>query len=390
MNNTNRRYAPLAVLALASLAVYLLACASFSPDDSKLAFPAFDPRTGDLGVGVYDRQTRRLEHVFSFSIITRPHEPRYEARMLRPQWVDNQRLIVSWPPGGNSDDGLNVVTLPIGGKGVMRQWTIEDVHQGSEKLSTPLALAGEHLLVPVRSNLICRLDLDTGRAQSKVVRGDELRLYPAGSSDFVFYVAANASQSNHSDFGKLDASTFAQTKLFEVDGGELDMDAPIAFGRDGRQVAFLRKEQGAFSLRLLAVGQPPRTIPLATQKKETFLGSLALSPKGDVAYVSFAERMKTETNCSLGFMEIPLDGRPAQRTALFTRQGKTDEDMVRYLQLGLSHDGRLLAVSSTYLSVDDDEPSRQANECGLFLADLTQKPPRITKVPLSGLTKSFK
>jgi hypothetical protein len=373
----------LAALGLASLSVYILACASFSPDGSKVAFPAFDPQTGALGVGVYDRETRRTEQVFSLSAVTRLAQPECEACLLRPQWLDNKRLVVAWPVATDRDDkGLNVTTLPIGGKGAVRTWIIGEAGKAAEQLQSPMALAGTRLLMATASNLVLRLDLETGQVQSHLCRGDSLVLYPAGRADYVFYRADEASQSKQVDFGKLDARTFQQTRLFQLKSDDTERDALVAFGRDGLDLALLQKEGGTNAIRLLQSGQAQRILSLTNELEDSSFGSICLSPKGDVAFVSCTGRRKDDTESSLGFLEVPLDGRPSPPATLLQRLTKSDKDAVIYLQLGLSHDGKALALSTTYLCGEGEKSIVNPADCALYIVDVSKQPHGITKVPL--------
>ncbi|MBI5385862.1 MAG: hypothetical protein HZA90_14385 [Verrucomicrobia bacterium] len=382
MKSTTTQNSLLAAVALAGLLVYVLACSSFSPDDSQIAFPAFDAKTGDFGVTVLDRKSGRAETVFSLSIAKRLHAVAYETRLLRAQWIDDQRLAVFWPGGQHDDDALNIVAVTLGGKGPVRYWQIQDLDKMDEKLVNPLALAGSRLLVPVNSNLVARLDLDTGRVESRPCRGETMMLYPSGRSDFVFYAAQSSNKEDQVEFGKLDAATFAQTPLLKADASLFDGEGPLALSRDGSQIATAQKKGGACQIVVLQPGQTPRIVPLASGDEDLELGSLCFSPRADVVFASFASQPEGATNVSLGLMEIPLKGNPVERTVLLAGLAQSHKDSARYLQLNSSHDGKTLALCTTYLCIEPDDAKTAAANCGLFLIDLAAKPYKISKVAL--------
>jgi hypothetical protein len=382
MNSDRRRNSILSALALAGLAAYVLACSSsFSPDDSKLACPAFDAQTGDLGVSVLDRKSGKVETVFSFATIKNPLEPKYEARLTRTHWLDNKRLVILWPGDDENEDLLNVMALPLGGSGgALRCWSLKDVQKAHEKLMGPAALAGRQLLVVVASNLVARLDLEQGWLESKLCRGESLRLFPAGSDQHVFYAASPGQQATTIELGKLDARRFAQTPLFSVEEKHFDDETMPCFSPEAKQLALLRYESNSFRLTLHQPGQAGRRVAVQAPIDQLKVGNLCFSAKGDMLYGSFGGCLAGETNFSLGILEIPLDGQPARPTVVIAGLKKCDQEMVRYFELALSHDGKTLAAATTYMC-GEDSPLRPT-DCALFLVDVSKRPHRISKVSL--------
>jgi hypothetical protein len=386
MKPTPVRNSILSILALAGLAAYILACASFSPDDSKVAVPAFDQQTGDFGVGVFDRKTGKTAHLFSLSMIENLDEPRYNSRILRTAWIGGKRVLAAWADEeGKGKNGLTLLTLPVEGGGATRLTVLPEVRNGgNDSIPTPLALAGSRLLVALGSNLVARVDLDSGRIQSHPCQAAELVVYPAGSSDFVLYAAKRTSQDTGFELGLLNADTFALAPLFQAQEADLDADITPALSRDGKQAALLRKQGADYHFKLLRAGEPARSIRVAADIKDLTIGNVCFAAKGDVVYAAFSGRVQTQTNLSLGFLEVPLDGRPAQPTVLVNVLHKQDTDAVRYFEIVLSHDGKTLAVPTTYLytAADEDKTMIDASDCALFMVDLTKAPYRITKAAL--------
>ena len=153
----------------------------------------------------------------------------------------------------------------------------------------------------------------------------------------------------------------------------------MAFGAEGRQVALVTEKAGKCLLRIARAGQAEQTIPVSVGDEKLALGGLCFSAKGDRVFASLGRQ--SGTNVSFGLVEIPLDGRPAQRTDLFPGPNKADLDSVLYLQPALSHDGKTMAMASTYLF---GEPGATgASGCALFLVDLSRTPHKVSQVPVA-------
>lgn len=84
---TGTRNTALALVGLAALTIYILACTSFSPDDTKVLYPALDPVSGNVGMAVYDRETHRSDLAFV------PIIPDKQAA-VRAQWLEIGRAHV--------------------------------------------------------------------------------------------------------------------------------------------------------------------------------------------------------------------------------------------------------------------------------------------------------
>ena len=117
MSKEITRNVVLALVGLLALSIYILACTSFSPDDTKVLYPAFDTPSGAIGMAVYDRETRGNEMLFvplayqsgESNLVTAPS-------ILRAEWLANGReIVVAYSvPGKNSgdEDSLSVALIP--------------------------------------------------------------------------------------------------------------------------------------------------------------------------------------------------------------------------------------------------------------------------------------
>jgi len=117
MNMTKeKRNAALASVGLLALSIYVMACnssPSFSPDDTKVLYPAFDPVTGVIGMSVYDREAGSSEMLFCWRV--RPWQsdehppcPPSPRPMAAQRQGRRDRLC---RPGGNNKEGA--ITLSV-------------------------------------------------------------------------------------------------------------------------------------------------------------------------------------------------------------------------------------------------------------------------------------
>jgi len=382
VNSSSLRNPLWAAVALASLAIYILACTSFSPDDSRVAFPAFHPDSGELGVSVFDRGSGQVESVFTLSAASGLEEPSYEARVLRAQWFDDQRLIVAWPGISTEDTGLNVLTLPVGKPGTVRYWQLDEVEKADERMIRPLAVAGAHLFVASASNLVVRLDLETGQVVSRQARGEVSGLYPSGQQDHLYYVGAVPGAEGRAEFGRLEAGDFAQTPWFESTSTHMSREELVAFSPAGPVVAIAGDKDGRAALTLIRAGAAPQTLSVSGEAETLALGGLSFSHKGDAVLAAYVRTAASETNTSVGVVEIPLDGQPPKRIQLFTGPANLDSDLALYLQPAVSHDGRTLALVNTYLCAEPAADGEAQMPCALFLVELDKSPRGIRQIPL--------
>ena len=106
MNRHTTRNAVLALFGLPALSVYILACTSFSPDDTKILYPAFDAPSGAIGMAAYDRQAQASELLFlpiayqsaESNIVVAPS-------VMRAEWLPNGRdILLAYVAGKDSGD----------------------------------------------------------------------------------------------------------------------------------------------------------------------------------------------------------------------------------------------------------------------------------------------
>ena len=378
------RNSVLALVGLASLLIYVLACTSFSPDDSKVLYPTVDPKSGAFGVAVYDRASGKSELLFlPFGQVV----DRLETHpiLLRSQWLpDGRNVLVAWPDlessGEAKDDGLNVAVLPFGGRGPTRLFLLSDLEESALRLMRPLPVVGRSLFLTGESNSLIRMDLETGQMRSQTGL-PEMRLLSSPGGDRLFYLTESVGADGRRECGVMNPETLARTPLFQIESKEFRDEAEFfAVSREGKRLAYFAEEGNQPVCRLLESGQPARTLPLPSGNGDLEVGNMRFAPKGDVLYAAFMNRDAGRTNFSFGFFEIPIDGAPARQTSLISGAGKQDhQSTLPYFQLEVSNDGKTLAVASTYLDLHHE---LNAADSALFLVDLGSPQRTVTKVPI--------
>lgn len=372
----------LALLALSSLAIYILACTSFSPDDSKVLFTTYDPKAGDFGVGVWDRATGKS------SLLFLPQRagaggPNDKLAMIRPQWLpDGRHVLVAWARG-DDDDALTLAVLPYGQPGTTRFIELEDMEDAASALTMPLAVAqGQVFLAPAQSgsNRVFRVDLLTGEV---VTHAMPKRIVPYASpaADRICYLAEEDEAEGKWEFGLLSPGTWELKPLRQIHLKLKDEPGGLcAISPDGKWVVALAdNDSGKVEAIVLEDGKERRRARLAKADERLAVSLAALSPVNRACYFTYLAVPDAGTNATFGVLEVPLSGGPPRRTPLIPRLDSSERERVHYAPASVSHDGKLLAVSTTMLAAGDQ--AMAAADCGLFIVDLTDTRRGFKRVP---------
>jgi len=377
-----------ALVGLGSLLVYILACTSFSPDDSKVLYPTFDPKSGTTAVAVYDRTTAKSEILFEPQ--ASGINQKAKAVLLRPQWVQNGHgFLAIWDSSTNAGrSSCSVAFVPFGRAGTPRIFPLpEDC--SSEVYLYPLPVVGNFLFLTDGSNLITRLNYQTGETLRKT-NEFENALLPSPGDDRVFYLTDDHKSNGSFEIGVMDPATLAQTALFRVADENISGQS-ITFSRDARILAYQSENESPLMIHLLETGKPARVLVLTTL--DGWVGGWKIrlrefSPTGDVLYASVSHTNAETTNTECGFLEIPLDGSQVRKTLLLTNISGGDKSDLGNFEVDLSHDGKTLAADSFWLV--GENPSTKPEDCGLFLVDLTSPGRKATKVLIPLIPKERK
>jgi hypothetical protein len=367
------RNAALAFIGLTALIAYIIACASFSPDDARIVFPAYDPMSGQIGVGLYDRKRRTTEQLFVLPIAQVMSR---DDLILRPQWTpDGRYVIVAWPVDSNM---LCLQVLPLGRAGPTRLLMVPGIERAYESLSMPLPLVGSRLFLTCNSNIL-RLDFETGAIMTNSTQG-ELSLYSSLTGDRVYYARAGAGQDGGLEVGQLDVERLTLTRLVSLPKELVSEGELVGISQDGRRTALLSEKGGKTKVLVCQGDRLETTLDVGTAESGLKLGHVQWSPDGRTLYAPYSEAANT-TNRSLGVLEMPMYGRPTRRIPLLTAQGEGDGSDMRLFQIALSHDGKTIAATSTYLAREEKLHLR-AEDCALFLVDLAKRKRPVSRMRL--------
>ena len=380
MTATRTRDAALTVVGFAAVLLYILACASFSPDDSKVLFPSNDPKTGGTVLAVYDRGAHTTRALLAFPP---PSGDNNDGYVIRPAWSpDGAHVVALW---GDHDDEFRITVLPISGKGPMRMLVVKDVKGDMPSaMLVPPPIVGSQLFSG-EDGQIRRVDLQSGAELVKKFEGDFLLM---GQHDRIYYgreLPEAGAKGTRAEVGLVDADTLDLEPLFET--AETGGDPPyFAVSRDGARVALAGQKDGVPQILVFERNQLRNTIPIGSKTDDIDIGFFQWSRDASTLYGAFRTKV-TDSEYQLGVLEIPAAGGAARRIPLFRVTGKEDSD-VQALQVAVSHDGKTLAAASTYLQTSSGSKGQRRlkpEDVALYFVDLSRPDRRITKVPIPPL-----
>jgi hypothetical protein len=381
--NNGKRNAALAFVGLLALSIYILACTSFSPDDTKVLYPAFDAASGAVGMAVYDRQARTSEMLYvPIAYDTSETNLVIAPSILRAQWLANGRDVViayALPKDGDKDS-LAVAVVPWAARRPIKTFRVPEIKDLAEAFVVPLCVAGERMFFRTPTKGVARLDLRSGQLvghEFEDVKG-ELSFYPAPDGNGVFYFEADRPSDGNTTFGRLNPNDFSRTPLMVITNRLKDMTA-IAYDPEGKTVVLLAGNDTKAELEVWRDGKPVFSREVDTHGKKRVFGNAVLASNGKSLRGAFQET--TSTNAmAYGLMEIPFSDAPVREVALIKDAPVQDEPSAFYFQAAISHDGKTAAVSSAYLALIEKPIS--ASDCALFFVDLSDPGWKVTKVPI--------
>jgi len=371
MNPHRTRDLILTVVGCAAVLIYILACASFSPDDSKIVFPSWDPGTWSQSVAVYDRNARTTEHLLAL--------PLDDLLWVRPGWTpDGRRVIALW--GDNSvNDRLQVALLPFRFKEPTRVLSVAEYDEIAASMMVPPQILGSYMFLTAKSSVL-RLDLENGAIKKQEI-GDEAQVVVQQGS--VYYgrtlPAAEGSKEDYWQVGRLDANTLECTPIFQVP--DTEDHGMLAVSRDGSRIAVMGKKDELFHVLVFGGKDLVATIPFGAPAEKLEPGNLQWSPDASTLYAVYVKPMADGARNQFGVLELPVNGGPSRQIPLFVVEGDTEDITAFVFQIDLSHDGQTLAGASTYVWLGE-ESELKAEDLALYLIDLTRPDRRVTKIPI--------
>ena len=166
---------PLALLALASLAIYVLACrSSFSPDGSKILVTAVGGPYQQGHLLVYDRKAATWTPLLT---VGKPHGGDSVPIPVALWSADGKEVVATW---ASDKHKLLVSVLPVGGVGPTRLFEVDEGEADSDGVlmstAVPPVLHDRCLLFGGES--ITVLNLATGELNRQVLPGNEVTNAP--------------------------------------------------------------------------------------------------------------------------------------------------------------------------------------------------------------------
>jgi hypothetical protein len=388
--NKEKKNAALASVGLVALSIYVVACnssPSFSPDDTKVLFPAFDPVTGVIGMSVYDREAGTSEMLFLLAAHDHDSETNAQpcAALLRGQWLASGKdVVIAYlgPGGGNEEGAITLSVIPCAGrkpvKTLLSECGTEDT--GQLFLKSPLCVAGERLFYRGGPDQLVRIDLQTfTRTEHEFEDAQgEIAIYPSPDGQGVFYFEQQTDPEEQTVFGWLDPEDFSRTVLMATTNRLRD-ETRIAYDREGRTLVYLEADDGMANLTVWRDSQVACSRSVDTYSEKLAVGNVILMASGKSVLATFARANGTNAT-SYGLLEIPFDEAPAREVILIEEAPMRGEEGVGYFQAALSHDRKTVAIASTYLGVEDK--GIKPEDCALFLVELSEPDWMVTKVPI--------
>ena len=370
----------------AALLAYVLACGgtSFSPDDTQVLYPVFDSRSGNLSVAVYDRKTGLSEPVFT--ACSALPESKKAALMTRAQWLPDGKNILIAHTHEKNDKTLSILIVPRGVKEPVRQLGNLELKEAIMGILYPFSIAGSTLVLNDEKTLT-RMDLMTGQTL-RCDNTNKVMLIPGGNDKEILAMQGLKGENEGSAFGTLDAQTMSFTpSLILTNCSEHNMQNILpAFDPNLRQVIFVTEEPTNRTLKVMNEKGLAFSRTLACESTNATLEKLGpwllTGPKNDRVWTCYLrkETDAKENDAEFGLVEIPLNRDPLRRIALF--RIKKESEVMGFVQPTLSHDGQTIALASICL-VLDDEPLIKTEDCALYLVEVGQAEPKITKVPIA-------
>lgn len=384
MTGKSSRHSIFAGIGCMSLLAYVIACqqASFSPDDSQVLYPAFDPASGAESVAVYDRQASRSEAIFT-ALPGEQAGSRHEGGLIRAQWLPDGKHVLIAQAQPNHDNQIAFLVLPRGVSDPVRDLgSIELTNKDSalNVLLYPLCVVGSKVYV-CDEKKITRLDLVTGQSGSFETTNAVCLLPGGGGTQIVGAVDQSKGESPDGKgmtLGVFDPQTLAFRPMLTLTN-ELSEGVFPAFDPRTRQAVFVTGADTNLQLQVTTNGNVTfsRTLARGTAKQQ--LGPwLDLGPRRDRVFTAYCTQEEKAPNAEYGVVEIPLNDEPLRWIPLFRAEEARDARLL-YTQGSLSHDGKTWAMASSSMPGQSLKPEDRA----LYLVDFSIPKPKITKVPVT-------
>lgn len=380
MSKPNVRDSLLTLLGITALIVYVLACRpAFSPDGTKVIFPARNPKTKEASVVLFDLKKRTLETVFAM-----PSQAKQEDVALAVQWLPDGKQIVI--------NGVSfLAVLPIGSARPTRLIPLEEkLDAGTLEIAPPVI--GKYQFIPSKTTVesksakgestsvdepvILRVNLETMEVQS-MPNGIEGYLVAKGNR--LYYIGqVQIGEEDAFELGRIETEKLVRApmvKFREKDCGE--PSGFMAVNGAGSRIALTAKLEGVQRILLIQGNALEKPIPVTRKDTDIQLGNLEWSPDEKSVFVAYTKDLARNHLWQYGVMEVPIDGSNVRETPLFI--GKEGKDGLVIFQIALSNDGRRIAATSAFLG---SEHEIKSEDVALYLVDLSSPGRNVTKIAI--------
>ena len=369
----------LAVIGIGAFVICVLACRpSFSPDGKKVVFPVFDAKSKQTTIMLYDRETKRLERIF-----TRPsqNDVVYASAVWTP---DGKHVVVATVEGEKAGDKSKgpflVAVLPVDRKAPTRILHVPE-NPGPAGLFHPPPIIGKHMFLGGKAG-ITRLDLETGEMKTETLtredtsQTNEVVLF--GEGERLYYCR---DKQEGTEIGEINPDTFKSRAILDLKSEDGDFNMPsLAVSKDGARIAVAVRKKEDYSIRIYREGVLERTLTVGTTNERMVLGNLLWSRDEKLIYAAHFKHAG-EGRTEYGLCEIPLNERQIRRTPLYVKKG-SDSALFSF-QIALSPDGKWIAATTEFGGVQDR--AIDVENPALYLVDLTRAKRPVTKIPVSRL-----
>lgn len=373
MNNRDRIFGLLAVLAVA---IYMFACGSrpaWSPDSNRVVFSFADQDGDTTGLAVYDLRTKQVSRIYETD----------EQIMFQPLWLGESEQIVALAVVG--EKRLQIIRIDLSSSQSQIVSSISAKEALVALMIPPVLVDDRYVFFSAKLQeqeresevSLCRFDLKTQKLKV-VPKGIEHYLFSFGS-EYIYI----ASSDKGGQVGMFDPKSMRFKRMFSLDADKYGhMTAGVAVKKEGKEFVMVTGRDGPPESKMFDViilnqrGKILKKIPLP--EAHGFEGALHIAYEPEQrslwipSSVPIEKDGKVESEAYI-FSLLELDIETGKYFEVLSQHVSGRKEMFP-MQPSISPDGKYLAVN--ILSPTDQQGTL------LYLVDLTTPRRTVTKVSL--------